>query len=184
MSACSWQKKRMLPLSSLQSILMRAVASGSANVKSLFRDIRNMRNYIVLSDDLKKNHPKLFEMVHKLDYESWRVRENTKRVDRRLRTLQQKVSKRIAKVACPLRTIAMKSNGTIAMKSIARKEAGKVKAASLTSWRQDFRADRAEQDALQQKWYTESLKLNKDMPMYAKIEQVRRARISEIFVRF
>ena len=177
MSACSWQKKRMLPLSSLQSILLRAVASGSANVKSLFRDTRNMRNYIVLSDDLKKNHPKLFEMVQKLDYESWRVCENTKRVDRRLRTLQQKVSTKIAKVACPLRTIAMKSNGTIAMKSIARKEAGKVKAASLTSWRQDFRAAR---DALKQEGYTGSLKLRKDMPMYAKIQQVRRARISEI----
>ena len=77
--------------------------------------------------------------------------------------------KEIAKVACPLRTIAMKS--------IARKEAGKVQAASLTSWRQDFRAAR---DALKQEGDTGSLKLRKDMPMYAKIQQVRRARISEI----
>ena len=67
------------------------------SVKSLFRDIRNMRNYIVLSDDLKKNHPKLFEMIQKLYYESWMVCENTKRVDRRLRTLQQNVSKRNCK---------------------------------------------------------------------------------------
>ena len=72
-------------------------------VRSLFRDIRNMRNYIVLSDDLKKNHPKLFEMVQKVDDESWRVCENTKRVDRRLRTPQQNVSTKIAEKHCPQR---------------------------------------------------------------------------------
>ena len=134
-------------------------------MKALFAEMRNMRNYIVVSGDLSEKHPKLVEMAQKVDDESWRLLENTKRVDRRLRTQQQKVSKKFA--ARPVYTTVMKST--------ARKEAGKLKAASLTMWRQDFSTAR---DALKQEGYKGSLKLKKGMPMYAKIEELRKSRIA------
>jgi len=69
--------------------------------KVLFREIRSMRNHIALCNDLQENHPKLVEMVKKIDDEGWEMVENTRRVDRRFRTLQQKVTKKMAVVARP-----------------------------------------------------------------------------------
>lgn len=136
-------------------------------MKALFGGIRDMRNYIVCSGELQEKHPKLIEMVNKVDDETWKLLGNTKRVERRFRTQQDKVCKKISATARPAYTTKPKST--------ARKEAGKLKAASLTTWRQDFRVAR---EALKQEGYAGSLKLKKGMPMYTKIEEVRKSRVA------
>ena len=59
------------------------------------------------------------------------------------------------------------------MKSAARRQAGKLRAEALTSWRQEFKAAR---EALKEEGYKGSLKLKKGMPMYNKIQEVRKGR--------
>ena len=68
-------------------------------------------------------------------------------------------------------TAAARVKYTTVMKSAARKEAGKVKAASLTSWKQDVKAAC---EALKQEGYKGSLNLKKGSRLYAKIEVMRK----------
>ena len=69
-------------------------------MKASFGEIRAMRNYIVCAGDLQKNHPKLIEMVQKIDGDSWKMVENTKRVGRRLATQEQKLAKNDSGSSC------------------------------------------------------------------------------------
>ena len=61
-------------------------------------------------------------------------------------------------------------------KSLARQNAGKIKAASFTSWTNDFKAAR---EALKQEGYKGSLKLKKGMPMYEKIQEIKKQRVAQ-----
>ena len=137
--------------------------------KALSGKIRSLRNVMVCSGELTEKYPQLLEMVNKIDDEAWTLSQNTKRVGRRFQIQNIRVAKKITAAARP--AYATK------LKSIRRKEAGKIKAESLATWRQDFSAARA---ALKQEGYTGSLKLKKGMPMYTKIEEVRRTRIATL----
>ena len=55
-----------------------------------------------------------------------------------------------------------------------RRRAGQKKTESLAGWRQDFTAART---ALNEEGYKGSLKLNKDGPLYQKIQSIRQARL-------
>ena len=68
--------------------------------------------------------------------------------------------------------IASKTH-SVKPKSKKRKEAGKIKAASLKLYHEDFRAARK---ALKDEGYKGSLKMKRGMPMYAKVEELRKVR--------
>ena len=61
------------------------------------------------------------------------------------------------------------------VKNAARREAGKLKAASLATYHQDFRAAR---QALKDEGYTGSLKLKKGLAMHTKIVELKQRRLA------
>ena len=136
--------------------------------QALFREVRGLRNYLVLSGELQEKHPQLVERASKIDDELWNLVGNTKRVGRRFQTQLRKVTDRIS-------SLQARSASSLKPKSAGRKEAGKLKAESLRLWRQDFSAAR---EALKREGYKGSLKLKKGMPMYTKIEEMRQARVA------
>ncbi len=118
-------------------------------LRAIFGDIHGMRNYAVSSSDLQANHAPLVDMISKIDEEFWKVVHSTKRISRRFQGQVQKVKKQTTQRLC--------SSGNTA-KSARRKVAGRLKAASLTSWRQECASAR---EALKKEGYKGSLKVKK-----------------------
>ena len=50
-------------------------------MKVCFGEIQCMRNYIVCAGDLRKDHPKLIEMVQKIDGDCWKLVESSSVLD-------------------------------------------------------------------------------------------------------
>ena len=134
-------------------------------LKSIFASIRNVRNYAVTSNDIKQNHPRLSEQLASVDDQIWKAVNRTKHVSRRLRTQVEKVRKKVA----PAGTSKAR------LKSLARQNAGKLKAASLTLRNNAFK------DAVQSlkaEGYTGSFKMKKGGAVYNKIAELQKARVS------
>ena len=122
----------------------------------------------MLSGELQAKHPQLVERASKIDDEIWNLVGSTKRVGRRFQTQLRKVTDRIS-------SLQASSASSLKPKSVARKEAGKLKAESLRLWRQDFSAAR---EALKREGYKGSLKLKKGVPMYINLKKCGKARVA------
>ena len=135
-------------------------------LRMIFGGIREIRNYVVTSSDLQENHADLVEKMDKIDDEVWKVFQSAKKISRRFEGQVQKAKKKAAQSRRPSATPS---------KSVKRQEAGKLKAVSLTSWRQDCASAR---EALKKEGYKGSLKVKKGMPMYEKVLAIQKGRIA------
>ena len=135
-------------------------------LKTIFANTRNIHNYVVTSSDLQQNHPDLVDKLRRMDDETWKVLNQTKTVDRRFRTQLEKVNKKCA---------ATPRGERKPSKSVARVNAGKLKAVSLAMRHKDFKDAR---QALKDEGYEGSLKVKKGMPMHNKIVELQKARAS------
>jgi len=131
-------------------------------LRAAFADIRAVRNYAVMSTDMQANHGEIVEKIRKIDNDVWKVISSSKQVSRRFQSHVRQVKKKIAPVA-PLRSKT---------KSAARQEAGKVKAASLETWRQECANART---ALKQDGYKGSMKVKQGGAVHNKIIELRQA---------
>ena len=134
-------------------------------LKSIFASIRNVRDYVVTSSDIKQNHPRLSEQLATIDDKIWKAVNRTKHVSRRLRTQVEKVRKKVAPAG----------SSETRPKSVARQNAGKLKAASLTLRNNAFK------DAVQSfksEGYTGSFTMKKGGAVYNKMAELQKARAS------
>ena len=137
-------------------------------LRSVFADIRSVRNYVASSTDLQTQHGGLGESLRKIDDTMWKVVSDTKQIGRRFKCQVTKVKKKMA----PTARLTTKPS-----KSAARQEAGKLKADSLTAWKQDIKTAVA---ALKEEGYKGSLKFKKGMPVHTKIIELQKARLSGV----
>ena len=131
-------------------------------IKAMFANTREVRNYVVTSSEIQQNHPDLVDKVRSMDDEAWKILSQTKIIDRRFRTQVEKVKKKTAKAA----------RFETKPKSVARKNAGKLKAAFLTTRNKTFK-DAVE--ALKAEGYKGSLKIKKGMPVHNKMVELQKA---------
>ena len=134
-------------------------------LRAAFAEIRAVRNHVVMSEDMQTNHGDIVEKVRKIDDEVWKILNSSKQVGRRFRNQVLKVKKKHAPVV----------RSCTKTKSVARQEAGKVKVASLASWRQECARARA---ALKQEGYKGSMKVKKGEAVHKKIVELRQARVA------
>ena len=128
----------------------------------MFANTREVRNYVVSSSDIQQNHPSLLDKVRSMDDEAWKILSQTKVIDRRFRTQVEKVKKKTAKAA----------RFETKPKSVARQNAGKLKAAFLTLRNKTFKDAVA---ALKAEGYKGSLKIKKGMPVHNKMVELQKA---------
>ena len=102
-----------------------------------------------MSSDMQQNHPSLIDKMNGMDDEAWKILGQAKIMDRRFRIQVEKVKKKII----PKVRLQEKS------KSVARQNAGKIKAASFTMRNSLFK-DAIQ--ALKAEGYKGSLKIKKE----------------------
>ena len=131
-------------------------------LRSAFADIRAIRNYAMLSSAMQEHHGEVVEKLHKIDDDVWNICTSSPHVGRRFQNQAQKVAKKLTPVAS--------AGGKT--KSVARREAGKVKAASLVAWRQECAKAPA---ALKQEGYKGSMKVKPGQAVHNKITELRQS---------
>ena len=125
---------------------------------TIFSDMRGLRDAVVAIPDSQENHKEVIEKINKSDHDIWNVHRWTPSFTRRLRIQSQKLKKASVKT-CPQEGLPSK------LKSAARREAGKKKAGSLTSWMQACKDARS---ALKAEGYAGSINLRKGGVMHTK----------------
>jgi hypothetical protein len=124
----------------------------------IFSHVRELRNDIVANPDLQEKHKDLVEKISKADQDIWDVHRCSSLFARRLRIQSQKLKKASVKTS-------IQEESPSKPKSSARREAGKIKAGSLTLWKQACQDARA---ALKAEGYAGSINLKRGGPMHTK----------------
>jgi hypothetical protein len=124
----------------------------------IFSHVRGLRNDVVANPDLQENHKEVIEKMNKLDHDIWDVHKWTPSFARRLRMQSQKLKKASVKTC-------LQEEPASKLKSAARREAGKKKAGSLTSWMQACKDARF---ALKAEGYAGSINLKRGGVMHTK----------------
>ena len=139
-------------------------------VRTIISECHAISSYASVKLEFAEHHKDFVHSIGEIHSHVWQLLEDAKRIDRRLRSQTQKVTRKVASQVA--RSCLTKP------KSKKRQDAAKRKANSLTSWHADFTAARK---ALQDTGYTGSFGLKKGVPMYTKIQEMQQARFHEIY---
>ena len=134
-------------------------------IKDVFSEFREVLNYANSSVEIRGNHVKFLDFMNKMENSFGEVLNSTKRMDSRFQKQLRQVAKKVVTNWPKKHSKWIPSN--------ARIKAGKKKADSLKTWKEYCSAARL---ALKEEGYKGSFNLKKGMPMYKKIEEMRRAR--------
>ena len=135
-------------------------------IQSIVQDIRAVRNHVMLRGiDFQEHHKDFVEKLERIDDEAGKVIVQTKCVCRRFQTQLQKVTKKSE--------AAVKQRWQAEPKSVARQDAGKMKAASLKAWQDQVRVAK---QSLEAEGYAGTFNLKKGSPMHNKILELKAAR--------
>ena len=146
-------------------------------VKAMFADLRQVRNYMVsLSqplpgrqgsvDDSLVGHGSqdvsLVDKARRMDDEAWKILSRAKALDRRFRTQLEKIKKKLTP----------KGRFETKPKSVARQNAGKLKAASLATRNKTFKEA---VQSLKAENYKGSFTIKKGMPVHSRMIELQKA---------
>ena len=126
-------------------------------ISTICADIRDLRNYIATSSDIKEKHPHMSDKLMSIDDKVWKLQSKIKPLHRRLLNQVEKVKKKTAQT--PRWTNSKP-------KSVARQNAGKIKAAALAERNKAFK-DAVE--SLKAEGYKGSFKMKRGSPVHSRM---------------